>query len=212
MINCNENVNTELVARIADIFRQFGFEGASLMRISAGTGLGKGSLYHYFPAGKEDMANKVLLHVHQWFATHIFQPLEQENARDALALMWRAVEDYFQSGKRICLVGAFALDATRDRFAAAIGGYFSRWIAALDSALQRAGADSATAGILAQDVVAGIQGALTLARALDDAECFSRGLLRLKQRVEDQLPAASPPVPELNAAGYRPAFPVFSRG
>ncbi|TCL03904.1 MULTISPECIES: TetR/AcrR family transcriptional regulator [Sodalis] len=188
-MNSKENAKTELVARIAEIFRECGFEGASLSRITEGTGLGKGSLYHFFPAGKEEMAAEVLLHIHRWFAGHIFLPLEQENAFGALDDMWREVDDYFQSGKRVCLVGAFALDGTRDRFATAISGYFRRWIAALGGALRRAGVDDATCAVLSQEVVAGIQGALILARALDDAEFFSKSLLRLQRRVNEQLAA-----------------------
>ncbi|WP_213992027.1 TetR/AcrR family transcriptional regulator [Sodalis sp. dw_96] len=187
-MNSKENAKTELVARIAEVFRECGFEGASLVRITKGTGLGKGSLYHFFPAGKEEMATAVLLHIHQWFATQIFVPLERDTPRDALNAMWRAVDGYFQSGKRICLVGAFALDGTRDRFSGAISGYFKRWITALDRALQRTGVDGATAAILAEDTVAAIQGALILARALDDPEFFPRSLQRLKQRLEDRLP------------------------
>ena len=191
-MNSKENARTELVSHIAEIFRECGFEGTSLSRITEGTGLGKGSLYHFFPAGKEEMAAAVLLHIDHWFATQIFLPLEQDNARDALAAMWRAVNDYFHSGKRICLVGAFALDGTRDRFSAIIRGYFTRWITALDLALQRAGVDCATSVILAEDVVSAIQGALILARALDDPDFFPRSLQRLQQRVAEQLPTPPP--------------------
>ncbi len=187
-LNSKEYAKTALVARIAEIFRECGFEGASLSRITEGTGLGKGSLYHVFPAGKEEMAAAVLLHIDRWFATEIFLPLEQDNDRDALAAMWRAVDEYFHSGKRICLVGAFALDGTRDRFAAAISGYFTRWITALGRALQRAGIASAADAALAEDIVCGIQGALILARALDDGGFFPRSLQRLQQRVARQLP------------------------
>ena len=184
-----ENSKAALVAQIAEIFREGGYEGASLSRITEVTGLGKGSLYHFFPAGKEEMAAAVLLHIDDWFVTHIFQALEQENARDALAAMWREVDDYFRSGRRICLVGSFAMDGTRDRFADAIGGSFSRWITALRRALQRLGLDSAAA-VLAEDVVSGIQGALVLSRALNDSGFFTRSLQRLRERVEHHLPPA----------------------
>ena len=45
---------------LAEVFREHGFEGASLSLISERTGLGKGSLYHFFPGGKEEMAAAVL--------------------------------------------------------------------------------------------------------------------------------------------------------
>lgn len=74
--------------------------------------------------------------------------------------MWVNVNDYFRAGGRICLVGAFALHDTRERFFSAIAGYFIRWIDALRSALMRAGC--ADAQTLAEEGVCGIQGALVL--------------------------------------------------
>jgi AcrR family transcriptional regulator len=38
------------------LFRQFGYDGVTLSKISQATGLGKASLYHYFPGGKAEMA------------------------------------------------------------------------------------------------------------------------------------------------------------
>lgn len=187
-----ENARMALIARIAEIFREFGYEGASLSRITEGSGLGKGSLYHFFPAGKSEMAAEVLLHIDRWFCQHIFQPLEQSAAQTGLDAMWRAVDDYFLSGRRVCLVGAFALDNTRDRFAAAINRYFTRWIQALQLALQHAGLNAAEANALAEEAVAGIQGALILSRALDDTAFFTRRLQYLRQRLATALSRRQP--------------------
>jgi len=93
--------------------------------------------------------------------------------------MATAVDEYFRSGGRICLVGAFALDETRDRFADPIRAYFVRWIEALSGALVRAGRSSSTARTLAEDYVVGVQGALVLARATGDVAVFARSTQRL---------------------------------
>ena len=53
----------EIVAQLAEVFRTHGYEGASLARLGAGTGLGKGSMYNFFPGGKEEMAQAVLTHI-----------------------------------------------------------------------------------------------------------------------------------------------------
>jgi TetR/AcrR family transcriptional regulator, lmrAB and yxaGH operons repressor len=169
----------DVVPLLAEVFRELGYEGATLSRITARTGLGKGSLYHFFPGGKEEMAAAILAEVDAWFVRHVFVPLESADPQAAIAQMWREVDAYFRSGRRICLVGAFALEATRDKFAAAIHLYFARWVAALAGALRRAGlaADPATAQ--AEAAVLGIQGALVLARALNDERVFTRALTRL---------------------------------
>jgi AcrR family transcriptional regulator len=53
----------DVVPLLAEIFRELGFEGATLSRITERTGIGKGSLYHFFPGGKEEMAAAVLAEV-----------------------------------------------------------------------------------------------------------------------------------------------------
>jgi hypothetical protein len=96
--------------------------------------------------------------------------------------MLMSCDSCLQSGQRDCLVGALALGDTRDRFAREARNYFSRWVDALARALTRSKRNSASAGALAEEVVAGIQGAIVLARALDDPRAFSRALARMRDR------------------------------
>ena len=179
----------DAIPLIAEVFRELGYEGATFSRITARTGLSKGSLYHFFPGGKEETARAVLTHIHEWFENHIFTSLAQEEPGPAIAGMWQAVSDYFHGGGRVCLVGVFALDETRDRFAEAIRGYFIRWIDVLADALGRAGLDEARARTLAEGAVSGIQGALVLARALNEPEVFTRTLAQLQAGIEAEWPA-----------------------
>lgn len=174
---------SDTLAPIDEVFRERGFKGASLSLIGRATGLNKGSLYNFFPGGKEEMAQTVLSEIGGWFDTHIFTPLQQASRpEDAIATMFDSVEMYFRSGRRVCLVGAFALGDSRDRFSREVQSYFSRWVEALDAALRRAQHNSDSARALAEEVVAGIQGALVLARALDEPQVFSRALARLRAR------------------------------
>lgn len=171
----------DVIPLLAEVFRENGFEGASLAVISRETGLGKGSLYHFFPGGKEEMAAAVLQDIDLWFDTHIFQPLRATGEpREAIAAMCSAVESYFRSGRRICLVGAFALDNVRDRFAATIRAYFTAWTNALADVLERAGASQTAACERAEEAVIAIQGALVMSRALDDPALFTRALARAR--------------------------------
>ena len=179
----NINERADIVPLLGEVFREFGYEGASLSRITGRTGLGKGSLYHFFPGGKEEMARAVLDDVDAWFERHVFAPLRDEAPEAAIEGMWEAVTAYFRSGARICLVGAFALDGTRDRFAHAVSGYFARWIAALGGALVRRGWAAAEAHSRAEETVLGIQGALVLARATGDQAVFVRAVDRLRARL-----------------------------
>lgn len=172
------------VPLLAEVFRTYGFEGASLARISEGTGLGKGSIYNFFPGGKDEMAQAVLDEIDGWFRDQVFQPLRAAaDARQGVDDMFTAVGRYFQSGRKVCLVGVFALGHERDRFAEQVQGYFAEWVQALAAALQRSGRDADAALALAEEVVGGIQGALVLARAAAEPELFMRTLQRLRQRL-----------------------------
>lgn len=168
---------------LAELFREHGYEGTSLSLITQATGLGKGSLYHFFPNGKEEMATAVLAEIDQWFEANVFTPLAKtDRAEQAIAQMFAAVETYFRSGRRVCLVGVLALSDTRDRFARTVKSYFARWIEVLAHALEKAGHGSAEARALSEEIVGGIQGAIVLSRALDDPSTFSRAMLKLMRQ------------------------------
>lgn len=176
----------DVVPLLAEVFRAYGFEGASLARITEGTRLGKGSIYNFFPGGKEEMADAVLGEIDAWFRLHVFEPLhESADAADGIAHMFDQVERYFQSGRKVCLVGVFALGNERDRFAIKVRDYFAAWIDALSSALVRTGKSGAEAAALAEEVVGGIQGALVLARAFDRPDVFVTTTQRLRMRLSN---------------------------
>lgn len=173
----------DVIATLAETFREHGYDGTSLSLITEKTGLGKGSLYHFFPGGKEEMAEAVLGDIAAWFRAHIFDALRNtENPEQALDQMFAGVDGYFRQGRRLCLMGVIAASGAHDRFARELSGYFSDWRADLAATLERAGTPKAECNALAEEIVGGIQGALILARSLDDPGAFGRVLARLKTR------------------------------
>ncbi|OXT02202.1 TetR family transcriptional regulator [Notoacmeibacter marinus] len=171
----------DAIPALGEIFRKHGFEGASLKLISKGTGLGKGSLYHFFPGGKEEMAAAVLEEIAVWFETHVYEPLETMEPDQAVPAMFAAVTSYFKSGSRICLIGAFALDGSKDRFPDRVQCYFERWLLALQACLKRHGHADDRASQIAFEVVGGIQGAIILAQALGRESPFVNAVERLER-------------------------------
>ena len=175
---------SDAIAPLAEVFREYGYEGASLALISKATGLGKGSLYHFFPNGKEEMVQAVLADIHQWFEDSIYSPLRDgEDAAEAINLMLDEALAYFKSGRRVCLVGSLAVGNTRDCFPEAIRGYFASWITALEAALIRQGQDAPLAHSLSEEAVLSIQGAIVLSRAMDDPNVFHRAIDQLRGKL-----------------------------
>ncbi|MCM0021056.1 MAG: TetR/AcrR family transcriptional regulator [Tagaea sp.] len=179
----------DLLPKLAALFRARGYDGASLAAIGEACGLGKGSLYHFFPGGKPAMAEAMLAETDAWFEGNVFAPLraipanDKAEARARLAEMCRAVEKEFRSGRRVCPFGLFALTDTRERYAPRIRSYFQRWVEAVARALVAAGRAPAEARTEAFDAVAGIQGALVLARAADNPPAFAGALARIQARL-----------------------------
>lgn len=174
-----------LLSQLAEVFRAHGYEGATLALISQATGLGKGSLYNFFPGGKEQMATEVLAAIDQWFIDHIYQPLRAaSDPSKGIAEMFSAVDNYFRSGERVCLVGVVALGASRDVFGEKVKLYFAGWVDALATALRRLGDDKGKARRKAEQAVLEIQGALVLTRAFDDPKVFSRALEESERRLK----------------------------
>ncbi|MET4050444.1 MULTISPECIES: TetR/AcrR family transcriptional regulator [unclassified Rhodococcus (in: high G+C Gram-positive bacteria)] len=175
---------SDAVRALANVFRKRGFESSSLSVIQQETGLGRGSLYHFFPAGKTDMARAVLDQVGEWFEEQVFAPLRtSENATNAVEAMSREVADYFMSRESVCLFAAITLGQEKETFTEAVRSYFTDWVDALAEALQRGGLSNQEAADRALDAVAAIQGGLILARAYGDCATFLRIIDRTKQHL-----------------------------
>ena len=175
---------SEVVPVLGEVFRNYGVEGASLSLISKATGLGKGSLYNFFPGGKEEMLSAVLDDIDRWFETSIFSPLmKTTQPKEAVKIMLRDIDAYFRSGGRVCLVGVVGLGASREPFANRIAQYFERWVGSLSACLQNAGVSPSVAMSLSEEAVAGIQGAIVLSKSLGNSDVFRRRLAYIERHL-----------------------------
>jgi TetR/AcrR family transcriptional repressor of lmrAB and yxaGH operons len=160
---------SDVVLALAGVFRKRGFEAGSLSVIQQETGIGRGSLYHFFPEGKKDMAAAVLENVQDWFETHVYTPLRTtQDPTEAIHIMMNEVARYFTSRERVCLFAVMTLGEEQETFAIEVRSYFSDWVEALAGALRSAGLPPQLAVDRAIDAIATIQGGLILARAYDD--------------------------------------------
>jgi len=164
---------SDAILALSGVFRKRGFDNSSLSVIQQETGIGRGSLYHFFPDGKTDMARAVLGQVNDWFEKKIFTPLRTStDPRQAITGMSREIAQYFISRERVCLFAVITLGEERDTFANAANAYFADWVDALAGVLRIAGLEPQDAADHALDAVAVIQGGLILARAYDDDATF----------------------------------------
>ena len=170
----------EVVERLMRVVRRHGYDGASLAELSKATGLGKSSLYHYFPDGKDDMVRAVLEHLESQLRETVFEPLRRPGpARRRVEEMIDTVDAFYRGGREACVLGTLVLGTSRSRFRAKLEAIFNEWIDALSGALIDAGLSKAVARARAEDAVMRVEGALILAGAMNDASLFARAVRQL---------------------------------
>ncbi|MEP6620312.1 MAG: TetR/AcrR family transcriptional regulator [bacterium] len=167
----------EVVDRLMLVVRQRGYDGASLAELSRATGLGKSSLYHYFPEGKEDMVRAVLERLETQLRAGVFEPLRASGSpRKRVEAMVKTIDTFYRGGREACVLANLVLGTSRSRFRTQLTRIFEEWIDALAVALVDGGVSRAVARIRAEDAVVRIEGALVVAGAMDDTAVFSRML------------------------------------
>jgi TetR/AcrR family transcriptional repressor of lmrAB and yxaGH operons len=165
----------DVARRILAAFRQYGYEGASLARLSSATGLGRSSLYHYFPNGKEDMANAAIEFVASWFAENVVPALAgNDPPAERLARLATQLANFYEQGEAACLMDVFTIGEAGSAFQVALGERMKLLMKLLADVAQEAGVPAAEASQRAQDVMIGIQGSLIVSRALGSTAPFLR--------------------------------------
>jgi AcrR family transcriptional regulator len=192
-----------LVARLVDVVYDYGYDGATLSVISEVTGLGKASLYHHFPGGKEQMAAEVLAHSDRWGAHHIGALLSGPLPAEAKVRgLFRALDEVHTRAHQLTLMNVFTYGAARLVFGRQVGERVRAGLGVLAGLLQDCGVPEALAQSRALDAYVRIEGAMVLARTLDDMEVFRRVVRALPDELlkRPEPEAAPAPLPLAVAA------------
>lgn len=166
------------------LFRQFGYDGATLSKISEATGLGKASLYHHFPGGKDEMVETVLDFLQEWLAQNILTALtSQGNALTRLQRMCDHLSELYEGGHQPCMSAILLMGSARDIFHTRVNALFCIWINAIANVLIEGGMDEELAKYRGEDAVIAIQGSLILSQGLNDPSPFMRVIKQLPRQL-----------------------------
>lgn len=169
---------------LLQLFRQYGYDGATLAKISEATGLGKASLYHHFPGGKDEMVEAVLDYLERWLVENILPSLQSEgDAVTKLQRMCDRLNELYEGGKQPCLFAILLLGSARDVFHRKVQELFQGWIDAIATVLIEAGMDRELAKQRAEDAAIAIQGSLILSQGLEDSAPFQRVIQQLPKEL-----------------------------
>lgn len=181
----------QIVAALFDLFREAGFDGVSISDVSRATGLGKSSLYHHFPGGKEDMAAAVMAVVEAWLAERIEGPLAAGDRTQRIDAMLAAVEALFDGGTRPCIMASLLVGHPTGGLVKRLGSVLGRWIGALAGALEATGDAPEAARRKATAALVRIEGALIVARALGSEQPFREALSEVRADLHEPTPPAA---------------------
>jgi len=171
----------EVLDILLNVFRERGYEGASLAELSAATGLMKSSLYHHFPGGKVDMAEQVLAYLDDQLAATVYQPLRSTQApAKKLAAMLDAVDAFYEGGRKACVYERLCASVDRAKFRRPLKRAFAAWMDAVETLCVEAGLSKSVARARAEDLVVRIEGALIVGVGADDFGVFTRTMKELR--------------------------------
>lgn len=174
----------DMLARLLDLFREKGFDGASLADISESTGLGKSSLYHHFPNGKEEIALQVLAYLEQQLEAALFEPMRSSaTPKQKLDRMLDTLDQFYEGGKKACLLERLCASVDATRFRRPLGRAFHVWIDAIEALGVESGLPRAIARLRAEDLVVRVEGALVVCAGTDDISIFARTVRDLRHSV-----------------------------
>ena len=164
-----------IVRAAATLFRRNGYAATGINEIAEMAGAPKGSLYHYFPDGKDQIGEAAVRFAGKGVVATL-EKLEQEHRTAAgmvhaycrLVVGWMA-KSGFRDG---CPISTTLLESAPQSAGIALAGReaFAAWRAVIARALLRDGFSKAEAGRLATLAVSSIEGALILARVQSSGE------------------------------------------
>ncbi len=175
---------SELLALLQPTFATYGFNGASVARLAAATGLGKASLYHHFPGGKNEIAGVLLRQAVEQLQSKVFVASGKRNSpNERLAGMIDRFSEYCNDGQSYCLVALFAQEQAPVIDQPAIAEQFAAWRTVLAQCYEADGHKPKAANRAAASLVNTLYGALLMARMTDEPKLFLQAAKRCKNQL-----------------------------
>jgi AcrR family transcriptional regulator len=172
------------------LIRERGARATSLDAVLEHSGAPRGSVYHHFPGGRDQLLREAT----DFAGDYVAGRLERVSGDGPLAAIealydWyreSLLENDFRAG---CPVVAVVVEASQEGpdLLDAARAAFERWRRALASELEAAGIDASRADELGMLVLAAFEGALILGRAYRDLAPLDSVRRELRERVDAEL-------------------------
>jgi AcrR family transcriptional regulator len=193
MTKADAGPRQRMIVSTALLMRERGARATSIDAVLAHSGAPRGSVYHHFPGGREQLLREAT----DYAGEYVARRLEQTPPDEPLAALDSLLEEYranllatdFRAG---CPVAAVAVESAEDGpdLRDDVVGAFDRWRETIARSLAAAGIEEARADELALHVIAGFEGALILSRAYRDLAPLDNLRREVHRLVEAEFAAA----------------------
>lgn len=167
----------EVVERLYQVFREQGFDGASLNELAKATGLKKASLYHRFPGGKQEMAAAVMGYVADWNETNVsaifYSDLTPEKK---LNTVLQNLDELYAGGTNKCILRSFSVGLESAFLHPSVKTTFENLLIGFEQLALQFGHQPETAKNIGRKAVVNLHGGLILSQVTEDASYFQDSL------------------------------------
>ncbi len=181
-----------MIISTALLVRERGARATSIDDVLAHSGAPRGSVYHHFPGGRDELLREATAYAGDVVARALERGAQADpaDALDAFLGGYRRqlLASDFRAG---CPVVAVAIEAREDDDAGLreqAAAAFERWLELLSANFRAAGIGARRAGELAQVTIAAVEGALVLCRARRDTTPLDTVAAELRRLLEAELP------------------------
>jgi AcrR family transcriptional regulator len=164
-----------ILSSSTELFGRQGYSGTGMNQIVAEAEAALGSIYHFFPGGKDELCEESIRTSGQIYLTLI------EAVLDGTPDIVDGITEFFDgAGAQVaatdfadaCPIATIALEvaSSNDTLRRATADVFESWISAASDRLERAGIDSSRARELSVFALSALEGAFILSRTHRDIE------------------------------------------
>jgi TetR/AcrR family transcriptional repressor of lmrAB and yxaGH operons len=178
----SSDAKSRFIKTAGTLFRKRGYHAVGLTEIIEAAQAPKGSFYHHFPGGKEELAEQAMVLASDYILNTIHlafsnQPDFNAGARQLISTIAGWVENVaYEDACPVMAIGRGG-GAETDRLRRAAAREFERWLSAAAQYAQAKGDDAGTARRRALGLLCAIEGAWDISRIARSREAFDTCLL-----------------------------------
>jgi len=169
----------KILQTASELMEKQGYHGTGLNEIIQKSGSPKGSLYYYFPEGKEQLASEAILRAGKIVSERFRdktadEPNPAQAIHDFLYMIAKRMEETkFYTGSTITMI-AMETVAESKRINKACQEGYAMLISAFKEKLLSGGMEESKANDMAEMIIAAVEGGIILSRTYQDANHLRR--------------------------------------